>query len=608
MEASLVEVPPDRIRNFCIVAHIDHGKSTLADRFLERAGLIQPGSAPEQVLDDMDLERERGITIKAHAVTLDYRAGDGQIYRLNLIDTPGHVDFTYEVSRSLAAAEGAILLVDATQGIEAQTVANLYLAVENGLEVIPVLNKVDRRPPELDRVRRELAELVGVAPEEVLLVSARLGWGVDELLERVLSRIPPPPDRRAAPLRALIFDSQYDPYRGVICLVRVVDGCLRAGQRVRLAGSGGRYVVQEVGHLRLRMEPREELSSGEVGYLVAGIKNVADAQVGDTVVADVEPAPPPLPGYQPMKPMVWCGLYPVHNDDYLALKDALAKLRLNDAALVFEPESSTALGFGFRCGFLGPLHVEIVQERLRREFGLELVATTPNVAVRVREKGQDSYVTVEHPGKMPPPSRRYEVEEPYVLAHIYTPPEFLGPVLKLLQERRGEQRSMEFLGSQRVRLAYLLPFSEIALNFYDRLKSASRGYATLDYEFHGWRPSDLVRLDIRLNGEPVDALSLIVHRDKAYATGRELVDRLRELIPRQLFPVAIQAAVGSKVIARANLPALRKDVLAKCYGGDVTRKRKLLERQKEGKKRMKQVGSVQVPQEAFLALLRPKEE
>lgn len=603
-----MSISPDKIRNFCIVAHIDHGKSTLADRFLEVTKAIDPKKMQAQVLDDMDLERERGITIKAHAISMDYEARDGDTYRLNLIDTPGHVDFSYEVSRSLASCEGAILLVDATQGIQAQTVANLYLALDNELEIIPALNKVDRDSADVDQHRKDMAHLCGVGPDEVHAISAKMGWGVEELLETIIKKVPPPQGSNEASLRALIFDSEYDSYRGVISLVRMVDGRLLPGKRVRLLSTGKSYEVQEVGELRLAYVPKGELSAGEVGYFVAGIKNVSDSQVGDTVAAAADPSPTPVAGYKPMKPMVWCGFYPVNNDDYLPLKDGLAKLQLNDSALVYEPETSTALGFGFRCGFLGPLHMEIVQERIHREFGVDLIATTPNVAVKVIRQDTGETVLVEHPGKMPPPGRRQTVEEPYVLAHVYSPPDALGGVLKLLQARRGEQQEMEFLDGSRVRLTYRLPFSEIALNFYDRLKSVSRGYATLDYEFHGYRSSDLVRLDILLNGETVDALSVIVHRDKAYYVGRELVDRLKDLIPRQLFPVAIQAALGGKIIARANLPALRKDVLAKCYGGDVTRKRKLLERQKEGKKRMKQVGSVQVPQEAFLALLQPREE
>lgn len=561
-----------------------------------------------QVLDNMDLERERGITIKAHAIAMDYRADDGQDYRLNLIDTPGHVDFSYEVSRSLASAEGAILLVDATQGIEAQTIANLYMALDNNLEIIPVLNKIDREEADVEGVQKDLAALLGIPPEEVLFVSAKTGQGTQKLLEKVIEKIPQPQGHPSHPLRGLIFDSLYDSYRGVISLIRVVDGAISVKDRIRLLSTNKRYEVLEVGLLRLNPVPQETLSAGEVGYFIAGIKDVSESQVGDTVVWDQNPSPKPVPGYKPMKPMVWCGFYPVNNDDFLPLKDALIKLRLNDASLVFEPETSTALGFGFRCGFLGPLHVEIVQERIQREFGCELIATTPNVAVRVIDRITRETIIVEHPGKMPPPGRRYEVEEPYVLTHIYAPPSSLGGILKLLQDRRGEQQSMEFLEGNRVRLTYLLPFSEIALNFYDRLKSVSHGYATLDYEFHSYRLSNLVRLDILLNSEMVDALSVIVHNDKAYYIGRELVDRLRKLIPRQMFQIAIQASLGSKVVARASLPALRKDVIAKCYGGDITRKRKLLEKQKEGKRRMKQVGSVNIPQEAFLALLKPNEE
>ncbi|MBD3334504.1 MAG: elongation factor 4, partial [Candidatus Eisenbacteria bacterium] len=530
----MVSPPPQQIRNFCIVAHIDHGKSTLADRLLELTRSVDPKRMQNQVLDNMDLERERGITIKAHAVSMVHTAGDGTSYLLNLIDTPGHVDFSYEVSRSLASAEGAILLVDVTQGIEAQTVANLYMALENDLELIPVLNKVDRADADVEAVERDLTQLLGVAPEAIFRVSAKTGQGVPELLAAIVERVPPPSGKPHAPFRGLIFDSMYDSYRGVITLVRVVDGVLVPGDRVRLPSTGKSYEVQDVGIMRLGPLPQERLTAGQVGYVIANIKNVADSRVGDTMMIDRAPLPDPVPGYKPMKPMVWCGFYPVNNDDFLPLKEALGKLRLNDSAFDFEPDSSNALGFGFRCGFLGPLHMEIVQERIHREYDCDLIATTPNVSVRVHDRKTDEWTVVSHPGRMPHPGRAYTVEEPYVQARVYTPPDMLGGVLKLLQDRRGEQQAMEFLDGNRVRLTYLLPFSEIALNFYNRLKSVSRGYATLDYEFHGYRPSDLVRLDILLNGETVDALSLIVHREKAYYVGRDLVERLKELIPRQL--------------------------------------------------------------------------
>ncbi len=597
----------DHIRNFCIIAHIDHGKSTLADRILERTGAVPPGKMREQVLDDMDLERERGITIKAHAITLDYRGRDGESYRLNLIDTPGHVDFSYEVSRSLAACEGAILLVDATQGVEAQTVSNLYMAMEGNLEIIPVVNKIDVDAARPAEVRQEVAHLLGAPEDEVLAVSAKTGAGVDELLEAILTRIPAPPDRAAGPLRALIFDSQFDTYRGVVAHVRVMDGSLRAGERVRFLATGKEYEVQEVGFFRLALQPCDALRAGDVGYVMAGVKDVADAQVGDTLAAASEGISP-LPGYTPMKPMVYSGLFPVSSDEYGNLKDALSKLRLNDAALTYEPETSVALGFGFRCGFLGPLHLEIVQERLQREYGVAIIATTPNVPYRVQLKAGGEYEIIDNPSRMPDVGEFEHIEEPFVTLHLITPPESVGAVMKLALERRGVQRAMEHLDARRIRLEYLAPMGEILYGFFDRLKTVTRGYGTMDYEFYGFLESEVVKLDVLLNNEKVDALSLVAHESKAYEWGRRLVDRLKDLIPRQLFKVAIQAAVGGRIIARSTVNPLRKDVTAKCYGGDITRKRKLLDKQKEGKKRMKQIGTVHVPQEAFLALLRASDE
>ncbi len=601
-------IPRERIRNFCIVAHIDHGKSTLADRILERTGAVPAGRMREQILDDMDLERERGITIKAHAITLDYQAADGETYRLNLIDTPGHVDFSYEVSRSLAACEGAVLLVDATQGVEAQTVSNLYMAIESDLEIVAALNKIDMPAARVEDVRDEVCSLMGGSPDEVWAVSAREGTGVDELLEACIRDIPPPPDRSGEPLRALIFDSQFDSYRGVVAHVRVVDGVIAPGMRIRFLATGKTHEVQEVGVFRLRPEATGSLQAGDVGYVIAGIKDVADAQVGDTIANASEGASAPLPGYERMKPMVYSGLFPVSSDDYLDLKDALAKLRLNDAALIYEPETSAALGFGFRCGFLGPLHLEIVQERLQREYGLSIIATLPNVSYRVVVKQGEEAIEVDNPSLLPDPGSYEHIEEPFVLLHLMVPPESIGPVMKIVLERRGIQRTMEHFDERRMRLEYLAPLGEILYGFFDRLKTVTRGYGTMDYEFHGFMPSQMVKLDVMLNSEKVDALSLIVHEEKAYEWGRRLVDRLKELIPRQMFKIAIQAAIGGRIIARSTVSALRKDVTAKCYGGDVTRKRKLLEKQKEGKKRMKQIGTVHVPQEAFLALLRAKDE
>ena len=591
------------IRNFCIIAHIDHGKSTLADRFLEVCQTLTQKQMKAQVLDDMDIERERGITIKAHAIALDYKAkSNGETYRFHLIDTPGHVDFSYEVSRSLHACEGALLLVDASQGIEAQTVSNLYMAMEAGLEIIPVINKIDMPAARPDDVKAQIKNLIGSTDEEILLASAKAGIGVEEILEAVVSRIPPPSGDPDAPLRALIFDSEFDQYRGVVAHMRVVDGEIKSGEEIRLISTKAVYQVDEVGSFKLTMVKRDGLRAGEVGYLLASLKNVADAKVGDTIThkrSEVQP----LPGFQPIKPMVFSGIFPIDTEDYVDLKDALAKLQLNDAALSFEPETSAALGFGFRCGFLGPLHIEIVQERLAREFNLDIIATVPNVAMRVI-KGTGEVITVSSPAEMPEVQREDAIEEPFIDARVITPTDYTGPLMQLVQDRRGEFEGMTYLDPTRVQLNYKMPLSEIIWDFYDKLKSLSRGYATLDYELHGYRPSDLVQLTVLLNGDRVDALSIIVHRDKAYDRGRELVDKLRDLIPRQQFQIAIQAAIGAKIIARSTVGALRKDVTAKCYGGDISRKRKLLEKQKEGKKRMKSVGSVDVPQEAFLAILK----
>jgi len=590
------------IRNFCIVAHIDHGKSTLADRLLEITRTLLPQQMKAQVLDDMDLEREKGITIKSHAIAMDFRSRDGRSYQLNLIDTPGHVDFTYEVSRSLAACEGAVLVVDASQGIEAQTLSNFLLAREQGLAVVGAINKVDLPVARPDDTALEIEHVTGIPAEKVLRISAKSGLGVEELLEQVVADIPPPQGNPDAPLRALIFDSKFDQYRGVVALVRVVDGVVRPGDAVRFLSTGKRSEVTEVGRLRLKLEPLEALNAGQVGYIVAGVKTVAEARVGDTLAADVEQVTP-LAGFREVKPMVFSGLYPLESDQYDVLKEALAKLRLNDAALIYEPETSVALGFGFRCGFLGLLHMEIVQERLRREYQIDLIATTPSVEFRVLFENGDVR-TVDNPSQMPPGHTIAMIEEPYVLAHVLTPAEYLGNVMTLCQDRRGLYVSLDYLEEKRARVAYRLPLAEIVLDFYDRLKSVSRGYASLDYEYDGYREGDMVKLDILLNSEPVDALSTIVHRDKAQDWGRDLCAKLKELIPRQMFQVAIQAAIGSKVIARETLGAMRKNVTAKCYGGDITRKRKLLEKQKEGKRRMKQIGTVEVPQEAFLAVLK----
>ncbi len=591
-----------RIRNFCIIAHIDHGKSTLADRMLELTGAVDPRRMKEQVLDSMDLERERGITIKAHAIRLSYTPADGETYELNLIDTPGHVDFTYEVSRSLAACEGAILVVDASQGIEAQTLSNLFLALEADLTVVPVINKIDLPAAEPERRRTELAELLGCEAQEVLMVSAKEGTNVESVLQAVIERVPPPSGDVASPFRALIFDSQHDNYLGAVPLVRVVDGRLSPGAEIAFGSNGSTYEVREVGYLRLGAVPTSELTAGEVGYLTAQIKSVADTKVGDTVLDANDRATELLAGYREVKSMVFAGLYPGDTAEYERLRGALEKLKLNDASIQYEFESSDALGFGFRCGFLGLLHMEIVRERLEREFDLDLVSTVPNVEYRVHLK-DGSTIAVENPSKMPDAGKIASVEEPYVHLRILCPAEYIGGVQKLCHERRGEFDHMHYVDSQRVEVTYDLPLAEMVLDFYEKLKSLSRGTGGLDYDLAGFRVGQLARLDVMLNGDPVDALSMIVHRDKAYFYGRSLVEKLKEIIPRQLYQVAIQAAVGSRVIARETVKPLRKNVTAKCYGGDVTRKRKLLEKQKEGKRRMKRVGQVEVPREAFLAIL-----
>jgi GTP-binding protein LepA len=594
----------DTIRNFCIVAHIDHGKSTLADRLIEITGTVSKREMREQLTDTMDLERERGITIKLNAVRMAYQALDGSEYELNLIDTPGHVDFTYEVSRSLNACEGAILVVDASQGIQAQTLSNLFLALDAGLEIIPVLNKIDLPGAEPEKRAQEIIDLIGANRSEILSVSAKDGTGVPALLEAIVARVPPPKGSRDGALRALIFDSYYDRYRGAIPSIRVVDGSLQKGMRVSFgAHPDDVYEVAEVGHLALGQRAAEKLEAGEVGYFIANLRDVRDARVGDTVLDAANRATELLPGYREVKSMVFAGVYPTDVGQYEDLRDALEKLVLNDASLQYEPEASTALGFGFRCGFLGLLHLEIVQERLEREFGLDLITTVPTVEYDVYLT-DGTMIDVENPSALPDPATITRIEEPYVRARIMAPSEYIGGVMKLGQERRGVYHGMTWLDAARVEFSFDFPLGEIVLDFYDRLKSISRGYASLDYEMSGFRASPLVRLDLLINGDPVDAFSVIIHRDKAYEWGRKLAEKLKELIPRQLFPVVIQAAVGSKVIARETISALRKDVLAKCYGGDISRKRKLLEKQKEGKKRMKQVGSVEIPQEAFLAVLQ----
>ena len=594
---------PALIRNFSIIAHIDHGKSTLADRLLQVTGTVSDREMQEQLLDNMDLERERGITIKAHAVRLLYRADDGQTYQLNLIDTPGHVDFSYEVSRSLQACEGALLVVDASQGVEAQTLANTYLAIHHDLEIIPVINKIDLPSAEPERIREQIEEIIGLDGSSAILASAKSGVGVGEILDSIVHLVPPPKGDPAKPLRALIFDSWFDPYRGVITLLRVMDGSVRVRQKIKLMALGKEFEVEGLGFQTPKQIPCQELTAGEVGYMFANIKTVSDARIGDTVTEQETPATEPLPGFEEIKPMVFAGLYPVESHEHGALRDALEKLRLNDSSFTFEPESSVALGFGFRCGFLGLLHLEIVQERLEREFEIDLITTAPSVRYRVTT-GKGEVIEVESPTKWPDPSAIQQVEEPIIEATVITREDSIGEILKLLEEKRGEQKKFEYLGSTRVMLTYELPLNEIVLDFYDRLKSASRGYASLDYHLAGYRASPMVKLDVLVAGEPVDALSIICHRDFAHDRGKELISRLRKLIPRQMFEVALQAAIGTKIVSRENIPAMRKNVTAKCYGGDISRKRKLLEKQKAGKRRMKRVGKVEIPQEAFLSVLK----
>ncbi|MGE5648386.1 MAG: translation elongation factor 4 [Acidobacteriota bacterium] len=598
---------PCNIRNFSIIAHIDHGKSTLADRLLEITGALSQREMMEQVLDSMDLERERGITIKAHAVRLMYRASDGNVYQLNLIDTPGHVDFSYEVSRSLQACEGALLVVDASQGVEAQTLANTYLALSHNLELIPVINKIDLPSAEPERIREQIEQLIGLDASGAMLVSAKSGAGVQEVLEAIVHLVPPPKGDPNAPLRALIFDSWFDPYRGVITLLRVIDGKLRIGQQIRLWSNGKVFEVEGLGYQSPKPIAAQELSAGEVGFMFANIKTVSDAQIGDTVTDHKAPAAEPLPGFQEVKPMVFAGLYPVESHAHGILRDALEKLRLNDSSLNFEPEHSAALGFGFRCGFLGLLHMDIVQERLEREFNIDLITTAPSVRYRVLTRSGE-LMEVDNPTKWPDPAEIEQIEEPIIEATVITREESIGEILKLLEEKRGEQKKFDYIGTGRVLLVYELPLNEIVLDFYDRLKTVSRGYASLDYHLAGYRISPMVKLDVLVAGDSVDALSIIVHKDFAYERGKALISRLRKLIPRQMFEVALQAAIGNKVIARESISPLRKNVIAKCYGGDISRKRKLLEKQKEGKKRMKRVGRVEIPQEAFLAVLKVSDE
>lgn len=590
------------IRNFCIIAHIDHGKSTLADRLLERTGTITEREMQNQVLDDMDLERERGITIKSHAIRMKYTSRDNQQYAFNLIDTPGHVDFAYEVSRALKACEGAILVVDASQGVEAQTISNLYQAIDQGLEIIPVLNKIDLPGAEPELIAQQIIDLIGCKREDILAVSGKTGEGVEDLLEEIITKVPPPTGNPDAPLRALIFDSVFNTYRGSVVYVRILDGTLKKGEKIRFIAADRTYDADEIGYLGMKNEPRNSISAGEVGYIIGSVKTLEDTKVGDTVTSVANPTKEPIPGFKVVKPMVFSGLYPTNSEDFENLRAALEKLQLNDASLQFTPETSVALGFGFRAGFLGMLHMEIIQERLDREFDMDIITTVPNVEYEViREDGVR--IIVDNPSDMPPVGKIESIFEPYIRAQIIAPAEYIGPIMRLCQERRGMFKNTTYLDTSRVDITYELPMAEIVFDFYDKLKSNTRGYASLDYEFIGIREGHMVRLDILLNGEPVDALSSIVHRDKAYEWGKRLCAKLKELIPRQMYEVIIQAAIGTKVISRDTIRALRKDVLAKCYGGDISRKRKLLEKQKEGKKRMKQVGSVEIPQEAFLAVL-----
>lgn len=591
-----------KIRNFCIIAHIDHGKSTLADRLLEYTGTVSSRDMQDQLLDNMDLERERGITIKLQSVRLNYKAKDGEEYILNLIDTPGHVDFTYEVSRSLAACEGALLVVDAAQGIEAQTLANVYLALEHDLEIIPVINKIDLPSAEPEKVREEIEDVIGLDASDAILASAKAGIGIEEILEAVVNRVPPPEGDKDAPLKALIYDSNYDSYRGAIAYIRIVDGVLRANSRIRMMHNGKSFDVTEIGVHNPRETKVEMLSPGEVGYLAASVKQVSDTRVGDTITDDRNPAKEALAGYKKVTPMVYCGLYPVDNEAYPDLKDALERLSLNDASLEYEAETSQALGFGFRCGFLGMLHMEIIQERLEREYNLELITTAPSVIYEVHQT-DGTVFNMDNPAQLPPIQKIEEIKEPYVEVSIMVPKEYVGGVMELAQEKRGEFKDMQYMGTDRVTILYEIPLAEIVYDFFDLLKTRTKGYASLDYEWIGNRASKLVKLDVLVNSEPVDALSCIVHKDKAYHRGRALASKLKDLLPRQMFEVPIQAAIGNKVIARETVKAMRKNVLDKCYGGDISRKRKLLEKQKEGKKRMKQVGSVEIPQEAFMAVL-----
>jgi GTP-binding protein LepA len=593
---------PQYIRNFSIIAHIDHGKTTLSDRLLQRTGAVEQREMQEQMLDDMDLERERGITIKARAVTLRHKAEDGNEYTFNLIDTPGHVDFSYEVSRSLAACEGAILVVDATQGVEAQTLANSYLAIENDLAILPVINKVDLPSAEPERVREQIENVIGLDAHDAVLASAKAGIGVDEVLAKIITHIPAPKGEKDGPLRALLFDSWYDSYRGVMCLVRIIDGTLKLGDKVKFMSTGREYEVTEMGVYTPKAKAVDALSVGEVGFFSANIKDIVQAKIGDTITLSKQ-EPEPLPGFQDVKPMVFAGMFPINTDDYENLRDAVTKLKLNDASFSYEPENSVALGFGFRCGFLGLLHMEIIQERLEREFNLELLTTAPGVRYRVT-KTDGEVIEIENPQKLPDPAMISSIEEPFLEVTILTTDEFVGPILALAIDRRGQQKKLEYVSSNRVMIVYEMPLNEVILDFFDKLKSISRGYASLDYQFIGYRESDLVKMDVLVNGEPLDALSLIVHKDKAYGRGKMLVEKMKEFIPRQMFEVALQATIGNRVIARETVKPLRKNVLAKCYGGDITRKRKLLEKQKEGKKRMKRVGKVEIPQEAFLAVLK----